>query len=603
MHGEPDQSESPLTAAQLRDCDLDAVIVRSKKADWHHYFGAFAAEAKAREQQGDSTGARVFGFLATIASLSPQYDITEGGTDTRIGALDDAALDLLREVVTEISDPDLRALMADILWIRRRDHEAAKLAVTAYIASAELLRDPKRWPPAVDRLQRAVGLGAKLGKSSESFSKAIEAIERMIALHQEDDVGLQSDSLMSILLAQRTGDAARYSPIAESAALRLEEKGNWFFARQYWKQKSEWDRRRNESVAASDAELRAAQTYVKEGEAAAAESPPSSMRAAGLFAKGVEALRRAKAPREQVESAHQALRACQQKIPDEMTSVSLPDHLIKDLESQKKVFNEQARAIVKGRLVQDALLRLAILVSAPQRPADLRSRMQTESGQSVFTDLVPVSMITDAGLTAAVNPPLLGATEEEREAIIQKRIHQELLRTNWPIALDFQITPAVEQIKEEHAVRMRDFAFLVLDNPFVPGGREGLYARGLYAGFQGDFVVSTHLLIPQIENSIRVILQGAGVVTSTLSSSDVQEERDHGWLLHHDAISRCFQPEIAYHLRALLIERFGGNLRNEMAHGLISEPNFYSAAAYYLWWLTLRICAVPLVEFGDAQDS
>jgi hypothetical protein len=89
------------------------------------------------------------------------------------------------------------------------------------------------------------------------------------------------------------------------------------------------------------------------------------------------------------------------------------------------------------------------------------------------------------------------------------------------------------------------------------------------------------------------------VVTSSLSSNDVQEERDIGWLLHHEAIDQCFQPEVAFHLRALLIERFGGNLRNEMAHGLISEVNFHSAPAYYLWWLTLRICALPLVEFGD----
>jgi hypothetical protein len=229
--------------------------------------------------------------------------------------------------------------------------------------------------------------------------------------------------------------------------------------------------------------------------------------------------------------------------------------------------------------------------------------MAKNSGEAVFTDLNPVSVITNAGLTAGVNPPLMGATEGEREAILDKRIYQDLLRTEWPIALDFQISPAVKQIREEHSVRLRDFAFVVLDNPFVPEGREGLYARGLLAGFQHDFVVSTHLLIPQIENSIRVLLQRRGVITTKRLPNEVEEERDLGWLLHHEAIGRCLQPEMAFHFRALLIERFGGNLRNEFAHGLISETNFHSAAAYYLWWLTLRMCALPLLQLDNGSPE
>ena len=408
---------------------------------------------------------------------------------------------------------------------------------------------------------------------------------------------------MSILLAQRKGDAAKYSQVSEAIAVRLEQEANWFFAQHYWQQKAEWDRRAGDRRAAATAELRAAETYVKEGEAISAASPSSSMRAASSFAKGVEALVRAKAPREQIESAQRALRACQRRIPEEMTSVSLPDALIAEIESQQETFSEHARELVRGRPAHDALLRLALLVSRPREPADLRARMTANSSDAVFSDLIPVSVITDSGLTAGVNPPLLGAAEAEREAILEKRVYRELLQTEWPIALDFQITPAVAQIREEHSIRLRDFAFLVLNNPFVPEGREGLYARGLLAGFQQDFVVSTHLLIPQIENSIRVVLQRNEVITTKRIANEVEEERDLNWLLNHEAIGRCLQPEMAFHLRALLIERFGGNLRNEFAHGLIAEANFHSAAAYYLWWLTLRMCALPFLQSDDSSTD
>lgn len=68
------------------------------------------------------------------------------------------------------------------------------------------------------------------------------------------------------------------------------------------------------------------------------------------------------------------------------------------------------------------------------------------------------------------------------------------------------VSPAINQILLEHDVSERDFMSIVSDNNFIPPSREGIYACGLYAGIKGDLLVSTHLLIPQIEHSIRYIL-------------------------------------------------------------------------------------------------
>ncbi|MFM6367672.1 MAG: DUF4209 domain-containing protein, partial [Dolichospermum sp.] len=43
-------------------------------------------------------------------------------------------------------------------------------------------------------------------------------------------------------------------------------------------------------------------------------------------------------------------------------------------------------------------------------------------------------------------------------------------------------------------------------------------------------------------------------------------------------------------IRGLLIEHSGSNLRNKMAHGLISDDDFSSSIFSYLWWLVLRLC-------------
>jgi hypothetical protein len=94
------------------------------------------------------------------------------------------------------------------------------------------------------------------------------------------------------------------------------------------------------------------------------------------------------------------------------------------------------------------------------------------------------------------------------------------------------VEPAREQINSEHQVEVDAFLPIVSDNPFVPAGREYIYARGLHAGLSGDFLVAAHLLILQLEPSRRYLLFNRGVLTSGLDSQGIQEERNLNMLLY-----------------------------------------------------------------------
>lgn len=82
-----------------------------------------------------------------------------------------------------------------------------------------------------------------------------------------------------------------------------------------------------------------------------------------------------------------------------------------------------------------------------------------------------------------------------------------------------------------HRPTLGDVQFLVMQNPFIPRGHEPLFLKGIIAGFRGDFDIVAHLLVPQIEESIRHVLQRAGYVTSKLDSKLIQEQRLLGTLL------------------------------------------------------------------------
>jgi hypothetical protein len=70
-----------------------------------------------------------------------------------------------------------------------------------------------------------------------------------------------------------------------------------------------------------------------------------------------------------------------------------------------------------------------------------------------------------------------------------------------------------------------------------------------------------------------------------------------------EEVEVIFGPDILFDLRGILIERFGCNLRNELAHGLMPEGAFYTAEAPYLWWLVIHLCYVGHVNIRRTLDE
>lgn len=130
-------------------------------------------------------------------------------------------------------------------------------------------------------------------------------------------------------------------------------------------------------------------------------------------------------------------------------------------------------------------------------------------------------------------------------------------------------------------------------NPLVPRGRERLFADGLVAGFYGDLVQATHLLAPQLEHAIRVLLQRLGERVSGLDQYGLQPEFGLNKLLYLPRLKEVLGEDVVFALRGLMVEPAGGNIRNRMAHGLMNDGEFHAWPVMYLWWLTLRLCLLP----------
>jgi hypothetical protein len=151
------------------------------------------------------------------------------------------------------------------------------------------------------------------------------------------------------------------------------------------------------------------------------------------------------------------------------------------------------------------------------------------------------------------------------------------------------IEPMREELLNAHSVTIDDIAEIVNRCPIVPAGRESFFTIGIHAGIHGRFVEALHVLVPQFEHFIRCGLSDTGAITSGIDQSGIQSEYDLNRMLYMKEAESLLGPDLCFCAQALFTERHGYNMRNELAHGMLSPGYFFSDAAIYAWWLIFHI--------------
>ena len=136
----------------------------------------------------------------------------------------------------------------------------------------------------------------------------------------------------------------------------------------------------------------------------------------------------------------------------------------------------------------------------------------------------------------------------------------------------------------------------------MPPGRERIFSQGLYAGFGQDFLTAVHLLVPQIENSLRHLMKTRDIITTKLDHSGIQRQIDLNELVVDPRLSGIVSEDILFQLRCVLTDNRGPNLRNQLAHGMLDDGAFFSVDGVYVWWLILVLCIFSPVVTGSRPD-
>jgi hypothetical protein len=189
------------------------------------------------------------------------------------------------------------------------------------------------------------------------------------------------------------------------------------------------------------------------------------------------------------------------------------------------------------------------------------------------------------------------------DTITDDEVFAHVVRSfTWRIGLLTQavIHPALELLLLEHRFDLAFLAEICTDSPLVPPERGYLWARGLWHGLSRDFPSAIALLVPQVEQLVRHHFKTHGVFTLFVDDDGVESEKSITALLEMPDAERLLGAGWTLELRALLCEQLGPNLRNELAHGLLTDAQAWGAAAVYAWWLCLRLVLLPHLQAATA---
>ncbi len=609
------ENEAPRFGITLEDVGRypwQKVLRDETEKECYHFSTAFRKQAKPAQERGDELGVRVYGFFEVLNHFMlrseddrnpyvPQWSGFEGKRSLQPDDLDDQDLDLLEGIINEIEDPEFRARVADVLWVTRKDFRAAQVAVEAFVQSAERLKEGDNWSPFTERLDRAAHISARKGfeKQREQVVSSVEAAFSEFKDNQE--TVFLCHRLMQILLKLDEGDIEFYAKAAEDLAKRFERLNDWRPAQEYWRAAMAWHQRGGNVDDVHRCKLAAAECDVSNAEGIIASGKPSLMSAAHWMSRGLEALRQAKADPKRIKEVHAKLLKVQEMSTEELGQIRISDEKIKDMEEERKRVQQACVDLVSGKSFEEAL-ELFALAFQPTDYEALKKRDAETADSSVLFRLIGASIIDPSGKVTA-NIPGSPPGDPEDPEVTRKRLVQGARNIDWIMAVDWRIEPVRFQILQEHAIRTGDLWFLVRDNPFIEPGHEGIYLQGVQAGFFGDWLVAMHLLVPQMESSIRFVLNQQGVITSNMNSEGIQEDFDLNKLLWMEEVEAIFGPNILFDLRGILIERVGCNLRNELAHGLMSEGAFYIAEAPYFWWLVIHLLYIGHINLKRFEED
>lgn len=588
--------------ATIEDGDGERLntLVSAAQQGYVEVWSILRAAHVAASEAGDKRWAEILNPIVKAASMSlvpgnaaqpfrPLIELSTG----RSALPDDLSMEEVRiagEIASHISNPLLAARLHDIAWLRLmpRDPQHALQAIDAY-RSIPLTEE--NWiNDGGDCWIRAISL-AKMVR--------IAAGERVSEIEAALEGALFSASAADGHFALRLADTLKHHRFMrdsrEKVADHLRKIGDevalsndFHRARDYLEAAAEWFKLSGNVESEAATHVAVANQICADAALRVASEEPSHMASAALLEEAIHTLRKipnAQRGRHGINEKIDRLRL-QQRDESEKSRKEMGTFTTDPMDITELV--KQAEAAVSGKPFRDAI---AALVSFPiSNFSRSREDAVRQLAANPFSSMFGGTVVGRNGQVVAKVSGFNIANPDSQEN--EPAIHAQMVRSQTMLLglrVSALILPALDILRREHRVPLNAMVQLAERSPVVPPGRAYIIGLGLHYGFEHQWPAALHLLVPQVEHLIRFHLNSDGVVTTMMDQTGVVNEVGLSTLMTYPEVDQKFGPDLSFEIKSLFCDHFGPNLRNELAHGLLSDAEIQSAESVYSWWFMLRL--------------
>lgn len=141
--------------------------------------------------------------------------------------------------------------------------------------------------------------------------------------------------------------------------------------------------------------------------------------------------------------------------------------------------------------------------------------------------------------------------------------------------------------------------FLIKENTLVQKERKDIIQEGLFLALKGEYYKAVHILVPQFENILRNLTEQLGEAIDTIDQNGITKYRSLTSILKSEKVNEYLGENLTFLLRGLLVEPFGANIRNEIAHGIVTEERSYSGAYIYFIGFFIKFLSYYSLRFQE----
>ena len=511
-------------------------------------------------------------------------------------------LELLSTAIVDISHIELKARVNDLLWLcsKPRNPDHARNAIDGYIPSNI---NPEKWYEEVDKkLERAYKLACSLKDEQRKLS-----VENLLkdAFHCDDNEFRD----IAISVAELIDKLNLFKHDFFTFAARLEQLGEQFFTNKdylsavYFFELSAKKYRQDKDEEKSVFVLfRAAESYESKAEKQFNAGKGTRLIPSSSYEESIHAYRRIPAKFREQYSIDSKLSALRHKL-NEAGKNSL-EHMgvVKTpIDNADELISYSEQWVAGKSSLFEALVHLSGLVGL-SKYEELKESEKENMSKYFVGSLFGVTQYSGDGRVVAKSPAI-GFDNDEKN--YNQALETQIIQS-FNQCLGFNVNmciyPALDIILNEHHLS-HDFIFQMCNSsPIVPKENINLICHAIWLGFEYDFDTAIHLVAPQVEKIVRMQLKQHNAHTTNIDKNGIEHENGLSTLLDMVEARAVLGEDLLFELKAVFTSSHGANLRNEVAHGILTDGGAFSSAPVYGWWILVRMIIHSLIKVARENE-